>query len=202
MPQHKDIQATFTRYRTAFTGALIAYLSGSATKASTQTRLKAAIGMFLLLAFRDGYRQSSSGSDLADEDQVWINVRIAAEIGFAWALLGSVKMPPEGASASDIAALAAGYAAGYLATLWVIYNEGLLRGNRGVMLTFIGTDGMQSCRTCQRLKGKRMKASWWINNNLIPGGGNHAYECKGYYCMHFLITDDGQPYTVQPRNMI
>jgi hypothetical protein len=70
------------------------------------------------------------------------------------------------------------------------------------MLTFTGVDGMQSCRTCQRLKGKRMKASWRINNNLVPGGGNHAYECKGYYCLHFLITDDGQPYTVQPRNML
>jgi hypothetical protein len=196
MPQHKDIQATFAQYRTAFTGALIAYLSGSATKASTQTKLKAAILAFLLMAYRDGYKQSHGSADMSEEDSLWISVRMAAEVGFAASLLTSITLPEPGTSQAEIEALAATYAAGYLATLLAVYNEGLLRGDRHVMLTMTGQDGKESCKTCQRLKGTRHPARWWIDNRLIPGQpGNKSYECGGWICRHYLIDDNGQVYT-------
>ena len=101
-------------------------------------------------------------------------------------------------SEAEIRSLAADRASSYGASLYGVYNEGLLRGNRNIFLTLDGLDGEESCSTCQRLKGKRKRAKWWIDNALIPGqAGNSNYECRGYRCLHYLRTDDGTPYTVQ-----
>lgn len=60
------------------------------------------------------------------------------------------------------------------------------------MLTFSGEDGAESCDDCQKMKGVRKPASWWINNNMIPGViGTSHYRCHGYYCQHHLRNDAG-----------
>jgi hypothetical protein len=65
------------------------------------------------------------------------------------------------------------------------------------MLLFTGTDGEESCKTCQKWKGKWHKASFWINRGLVPGQpGNGAFECKGYNCNHFLVDKAGKIFTV------
>jgi len=193
-----DIGAIAANYTVAFTGAVAAFLITHHNKGTLQEDLRNAIATFFLLAFTAGYQKASQGgADVDPEDQAWLDMRIAAELGFTAAFVERVAATDtEGKSEAELNALAASLSAGYIATLYMIYNEGLLRGNRHIMLTFGGPDGLESCKDCQRLKGRRERARWWIDNNLIPGqGGNNNYECRSWNCLHFLRTDDGEPYT-------
>lgn len=196
--KQNNLAPLMEQYRAAFAGALTAFLLKKADKASTKNALKTSITTFFLLAFLTGYRKGSGGSDaLGDEDQVWIDVRTAAEIGFMFSLVDQLAgLDTSNMSEADLRALAQARALAYSLTLIAIYNQGLLRGNRNIFLTFGGIDGAESCRTCQRLKGRRKRARWWIDNHLVPGEpGNSNYECKGYRCLHDLMTDDGAVYT-------
>jgi len=80
---------------------------------------------------------------------------------------------------------------GYTDTLGAVYGEGKLRGDKNKMYTFVGDDGEESCATCQRLKGKRMKAKKIIADGMIPRPGNEHFDCKGYKCQHYWEDDDG-----------
>lgn len=83
---------------------------------------------------------------------------------------------------------------GYAKSLDRLYANVKLRAAGRIMLTFVGEDGAESCKDCQKYKGKRHRASWWVSHNAIPP--NRDFECKGYQCQHVLIDDDGKLYTV------
>lgn len=193
--QH-DIHALAAQYRVAFAGAVAAFLISHHNGQTLRDELRNTIHTFLILAFLTGYRKAGGGEP-DTEDQLWIDARMATEIGFSAAFVASLMdLDTEGKSEAELRALAAAKVAGYVATLYAVYNMGLLRGARNVMLTFTGVDGMESCRTCQRLKGQRHLAKWWIERRLVPGEpGNPNFECKGYLCRHYLETDDGAQYT-------
>ncbi len=192
-----DVSAIAEQYRTAFAAALTAFLLKKASKDDTKQALKTAVMTFFMAAFLSGHKQASGTEELNAEDQAWIDVRMGTEVGFTIALVDSLAtLDTSNMSEGDVRSLAAAKAAAYTATLIAVFNQGLLRGDRNVSLTMTGADGKESCRTCQRLKGRRQPARWWIKNHLVPGEpGNPNYECRGYYCLHFLITDDGRRYT-------
>lgn len=83
---------------------------------------------------------------------------------------------------------------GYSETLDILYNGARVRVDTNRMLTFVGTDGKESCSDCLRLKNVRRPARWWIINDLIPP--NRAFECKGYRCEHYLEDDEGRRVTL------
>jgi len=85
---------------------------------------------------------------------------------------------------------------GYARALDGVYSEGKIRGAKNIMLTFGGPDGNESCKTCQKLKGKRHRASWWKNHGLTIYRGNDNYECGCWQCEHFLFDDKGNVYTL------
>lgn len=80
---------------------------------------------------------------------------------------------------------------GYTDTLGAVYGEGQLRGDKNKMYKFVGEDGEESCKDCQRLKGKRMKAKQIIDDELIPAPGNKRFECEGYRCQHYWVDTKG-----------
>lgn len=73
---------------------------------------------------------------------------------------------------------------GYSQGLDILYNNVKVRAAGERILLFTGYDGMESCFDCQKYKGLRKPASWWVANNAIPP--NRDFECKGYNCMHVL----------------
>ena len=86
-------------------------------------------------------------------------------------------------------------AEGYARTLDGIYSEGKIRGAKNKMLTFGGDDGEESCKTCQKYKGQRHRASWWVKRDLIIYRGNMNYECGCWQCQHYFFDDSGNVYT-------
>lgn len=81
--------------------------------------------------------------------------------------------------------------------LWLVAmrdlgSQGRLRAQKNAMLTFTGPDGMESCKTCQKYKGQRHRANWWVSRGLVPSIGNEMFECGGWKCQHYLQSDTGQ----------
>jgi hypothetical protein len=86
-------------------------------------------------------------------------------------------------------------AEGYANRLDGLYAEAKTRAAGNKMLTFDGSDGKESCPECKKMKGKRHRAKWWVENGLIPGPGNTNYTCNGFNCEHRLYDDEGNEWT-------
>ena len=163
---------------------------------STQYKnaFKRAITEYFYLAFQMGYQDGSGlifPQDANDSDLAWLGAKQTGEYGYVDALflkLKDLKDESQDVWASEISRRTEGY----VRTLDGVYNEGKMRGQLDKALTFTGSDGMESCRTCMKWKGKRHRASFWVKRSLVPGQpGNDAFECHGYNCQHVLIDDNG-----------
>lgn len=183
-------------YRLAIWGAVNEYLT---TQNVRVTRFKNGLKREMLAGFTDAFNQGygDGGGDIAEmlpEDGQWLTAKMNAEIGYIDSLFVALKELK--AEAKEDPTATAGEAdrraTGYTNTLDGVYAEGKLRGAGNKMLTFGGQDGNESCATCQRLKGARHGARWWVRHHLIPGQpGNDNYKCGGYQCEHFLYDDNG-----------
>lgn len=114
----------------------------------------------------------------------------SANIDVLWARLSELRKDGEFDPISEAYARADGYSK----TLDRIYNEFKTRAAGATMLTFVGDDGAESCADCKKYKGKRHKASWWVSHNAVPP--NRDFVCKGYRCMHVLVNDRGELFTI------
>lgn len=65
-------------------------------------------------------------------------------------------------------------------------NAGQNEAAQNEMVVFTGDDGVESCATCQRLKGQKHRRKWWVEHELVPGVGNPNFECGGWQCAHYL----------------
>ena len=96
----------------------------------------------------------------------------------------------------DIGSWISDRSAGYVNTLQAVYSQGKVFGAGDKLLTFEGDDGAESCPDCQRMKGQTHPASWWIENDMIPGTpGTENYACHGYRCEHYLVDLAGNRFT-------
>jgi hypothetical protein len=147
-------------------------------------------------AFYEAYKAGGVEEvDPADDD--WLTAKMNAELGFVDLLFVQLKdLKDENVPPSVYVDEANRRAEGYVRTLDGVFDEGRLRGAANIMLTMDGDDGEESCPDCQRLKGKRHSARWWVKRGLVPGQpGNGNYQCKGYKCQHFLRDDSGARWT-------
>lgn len=143
-------------------------------------------------AFHAGY-EDAGGEEIEPEDDEWLTARMDSELANVGLLFQGLRDARKEGETED---LAAGHADAYARSLDSTYNQGKLRGAKNKMLTFEGDDGEVSCNTCQRHKGQRHSAKWWINKGLVPGQpGNDSFECGGYRCQHYLEDDEGEQYT-------
>lgn len=161
-------------------------------------------------AFEQGLTDGGGEVPATGDDLAWINAKADAERGFADALFQSLKELKDAQKAENAEAKEEGRlrenlfegvperrADGYARTLDGIYGEGKIRGAKDQMLTFGGSDGMESCATCQKLKGVSHRASWWVKHRLIPGQpGNDSYDCGGFQCQHILYNQKGEIFNV------
>jgi hypothetical protein len=154
-------------------------------------RYKRATSTAFIEAFDLGYRESSGGEP-EQQDAEWLAARQAEEFGYIDQLFLQMRELRKEED-FDYFSWAGARADGYKNSLKIVYNEGKMRGARNKMLTFVGDDGMESCKDCQKYKGKRHRASWWISHNAIPP--NRDFECHGYRCEHYLVDDNGVRFT-------
>ncbi len=65
---------------------------------------------------------------------------------------------------------------------------GLNSAKQNEMVEFTGTDGLESCRDCRRLKGQRHRRKWFEQHGLVPRDPRFRdnFECGGYRCQHGL----------------
>jgi hypothetical protein len=127
-----------------------------------------------------------------------------AEFSFVESLLLSLrskKYPPGGISPedelnADLRAMeqAQRRADGYAQGLDILFNNVKVRAAGNKLLLFGGDDGMESCFDCQKYKGLRHPAWWWIKHNAVPP--NRDFECKGYKCLHVLLDDKLHIFTI------
>jgi hypothetical protein len=137
--------------------------------------------------------------DPEPEDSDWLATRLEQELAFIDSLFVTMKAmrddTEEPLTADEINQYAEDRANGYAASLDGIYGQGKLRSRKSVMLTFVGTDGKESCPECQKYKGQRHRARWWTGHNLVPAPGNESYSCNGYNCQHYLEDPSGNRWT-------
>lgn len=61
------------------------------------------------------------------------------------------------------------------------------------LYVFGGKDGMETCPTCQTLKGQSHRLDQWTKARLRPGVDTDRFECRGFRCQHTLTRTTGRP---------
>jgi hypothetical protein len=172
-------------------------LAKKARPTKYRNAFKRAIANYFEEAFSLGYMDSGGDTqEMEPEDRDWLASAITREWRFVEDLFDQMKILKEDASTDELLDFAVARAEGYSKTLDGIYNQGKIRGTKGMMLTFTGMDGVENCSTCKRLKGKRHSARWWLRRGLSIFRGNRNYECGCWQCQHFFMDDQGRAYTI------
>ena len=185
-------------YKSEMYGAIVEYFFTEGARVTRfRNRYKKAVADYFDQAFRMGYADAGGDPEAMEpDDQEWLSLAITGEWGYVEELFLDMKNLKKELDTAEMLDWAAARAEGYAKTLDGVYNQGKLRGLKGIMLTFTGDDGIENCRTCDRLKGKRHSAKWWVSRGLAIFRGNRNYECGNWNCRHFFMTDKGVPYTL------
>jgi len=185
----------FIRYRfyAAVFDAIEAYLSGSGNITGPKRTMIVALSQAYTEGADTAYVDGGGTLPLDDDTAAMARGLLDAQFGFADVLFETLKaLRREGDF--DATGEATARATGYSNSLDILYSTIKLAGAGNTMLTFEGDDGSESCADCQKYKGQRHRASWWIAHNAIPP--NREFECHGYNCLHRLYDDSGNEFTV------
>jgi hypothetical protein len=187
-------------YRSEIWGCVEEYLTTEGARVTKyRNQFMQAVSYAFDQAAKQGWADGGGGTwpkDADKEDLAWETERLNEELGHVEKLFQTLKElkadgPDSYEGESDKRA------DGYARTLDAIYSEAKIRAAKNTMLTFGGEDGQESCKTCQKWKAKRHKASFWLKRGLIPGQpGNVNFECGGWQCMHILYDDQGKVFTI------
>jgi hypothetical protein len=190
----EDLTAVNASYHDAITEALLQYLEGGSVTGPRNQFKKATVEAFGG-ALDAGW--VAGGGELPPDTSTleWFNARVEAELGYVDLLFQQAK-ELRGSEDFDPLAWVNERADGYTNTLKEIYNNAHLRVMDNVMVTFDGDDGAVSCDTCQKLKGKRHKISWFIARDYVPPHGNGLDCAKGGHCQHGLRKDNSEWITI------
>jgi hypothetical protein len=186
MKASETLTAILGEYHDNITRALIGYFTdGGNTKADFKRAMRGAFQDAFDLGFIDG---GGGLEEIPELDLAWLDGRKAEEAGYIDAVYVDARALKRDKE-FDYFTWATERADGYAQTVKLIYAEAKTRGAKNKMLTFAGDDGQESCTDCQRYKGQRHRASWWVSHNAIPP--NREFECGGYRCQHYLEDDNG-----------
>ena len=185
-----DLSSINKKYHDAITRQLINYFEGGAIGATRNTFKNAMINAFGD-AFDLGWTEGGGTLPIDDEDALgWLEARLNQEAGYIDMLFQEAKELKKDKE-FDYFAWVTARADGYTNTLKEVFNNAHLRAMPNQMVTFEGDDGQESCATCQMLKGKRHKISWFVANNYVPPFGSGLDCAKGGHCQHGLKDDKG-----------
>jgi len=185
------------QYSAAIEDAILDYFIGSDAVTAYRNAMSRAMSDAFLSAFELAYIDGGAELPLDDDALEWLASRQDQELGYIRELFVSLKELKAQYRAgevktADIKAEMVRRRDGYLATLDMVYAEGKMRGGKNIMLTMVGDDGNESCADCVSRKGKRYSSKKWLAIGYPP---SRDFECHGYNCQHYLVTDDGKRFT-------
>ncbi len=173
--------------------AVYDYLTGSGNITTYRAAMALAISQAYVETADAAYQEGGGELPLDDDTAAWARAELDAQLAYVDQLFENLReLRKEGDVNAAAEALAR--ANGYASSLDQLYSEALTRGAKNKMLTFVGSDGKESCKDCKRMKGERHRASWWIEHDMVPGSS--AYECGGWNCEHYLEDDNGERFTI------
>ena len=193
LPGTDDYAAVRAEYESRLFDAFIGFASSSGRGGRAfRNEAGRAVTDATSAAFYRGY-QDAGGEETEAEDEDWLTARQEGERGH---LPGVFEWLAEAMEAETITEDAIrGRVDSWAAGLDGIYSEGKLRGAINIMLTFDGDDGEESCAQCQKHKGQRHSAKWWVKRDLVRRNGNENYDCGRWVpCQHHFFTDKGEMY--------
>lgn len=183
-------------YNVNIFGAMNGYLTGGESMVAARNEFSREMnerfyGVFVLGYTQAGGKEKDLTGDSPDLD--WINARVEEEVGYIKSLFVTLKEAKQSDLTRDeLLQLAHDHADAYTNSLDMVYSEGKMRGAKHLMLTMVGEDGAESCTDCVKRKGKRYSVKKWLAIGYPP---SRDFECHGYNCQHYLITDDGKRWT-------
>jgi hypothetical protein len=193
----KSITDLFTisaEYHDNITQALLNYFEGGNTQ-TVKGQYKRAMSNAFNDSFDTGWKDGGQSLPVDNDANDWVGARMSAELGYIDMLFVEAKQLKKDPDFNRMEWIS-DRADGYTRTLREVYNQGKLRAMEDQMVTFTGEDGEESCKTCQKLKGKRHNISWFVERNFVPPHGDGLDCSKGGHCMHGLVTDTGVWVTV------
>jgi len=192
LPSVEDYDVVRADYKNRLFDAMIGYVSSAGGSQKWANQIRKAIVDNFPGAFYSGYSEAG-GEDTENEDEAWLTRRVSEELSYVPGLFEELKAARDAETVTEPAIR--DRVDNWAASLAGVYAEGKLRGDRNKMLTFEGEDGTKSCITCQKYKGKRHSAKWWLGRDLVRRP-NEGYECGRFdNCQHEFYTDDGEQYT-------
>lgn len=188
-PATEDWNVVQADYRNRLFDALITYAGGE--KATRhKNAFRAAVVEDVPGAFYSGYVESG-GEDTEPDDEKWLTEQLKAQLGFVDGVFAWVKELRDAGTVTEDAIRAR--VEDWVTGLAGIYATGKAAGDANQMLTFNGDDGEESCKDCQKWKGKRHSAGYWRKKELLARNGNPKFECGRWdNCHHDFYTDKGQ----------
>jgi len=191
---YSDIRRT---YWEGTYNAIVDFLKGKSARNAFENSMKKAMVDAFVTAAEQAWTDAGADLPLEDDALAYVSGVQSGELGYIGDLFANLLLLRKeiGELAQFTAQdTAANRADGYAKTLDSVYANVKLLAKPNVMLTFVGSDGNESCGDCQRYKGQRHRAKWWVANEAVPPSRHFA--CKGYKCEHHLVDDEGNLYTI------
>lgn len=189
-----DLGSINSAYNDAIVQALVNYFDGGAL-ASSRNAFKRAMVEAFGSTFDTGTVDGGGELPFTGDALDWFNARVSQESGYIDLLFAEAKQLKK-EKGFDYFAWATARADGYVNTLREIYNVAKMMAMSDKMVTFEGDDGAESCDTCQKLKGKRHKISWFVARGYVPPFGVGLDCHPGRRCQHYLVDDNGDIITI------
>lgn len=178
-----DLSNINATYHDAISQALASYFEGGSVTGPRNKMQRAMVEAFGE-AFDTGWIEGGA-EGVPDGDALgWLNTRVEQEMANIATLFQQAKELRESES-FDVMPWVNARADGYTRTLSAIYGQAKLLASNDIVLEFGGTDGKENCGTCRKLKGKKRKVSYILENDLFPYPGNQNFECQCFNCDHY-----------------
>lgn len=185
--QQKDYSATRADFVSSFSDLVHSALQSDLNRRRAGLVLRAQLTRLGRQSFEDGLKAGGVDEGMDTEDRAAFAVWLAQQSGYVTQFMNEVFQ--KGITDAQVALRADTWAN---KSLQGAYFAGLQSADRNGMYTFVGKDGLESCPTCQRLKGQQHRMKDWARKQLRPGVDTSNYECGGWQCQHLLEKTTGR----------
>lgn len=164
--------------------AVLGFTGGGSILSDTRAVIKNAISDAYIEGLISG---GISADEMTEEDAAQINELTANQMQYVTDFVRAIREAKDDKAAQrDIL--------DNRIELWTTAVEmagvaGMNSAKSNEMVEFVGDDGAESCKTCQRLKGLRHRRRWFEQNGLVPRDPRFRdnFECGGWLCQHELL---------------
>lgn len=181
-PRTKALADDRDRFETDFAAIVKDFQDGDLTRTRAQILLRALIAKYGQSAYLDGMKDGGLMKAAPDDgDKKALLLLLGLSAPFVRKFLTSAAeraLSPE--------ALASHAVSWWNKSISPYLYQGRLTANPAKLYEFVGVDGLESCDTCQSLKGRKMSMAGWTAARLRPGVDTEGYTCGGWECQHFL----------------